>query len=45
MNYEFMNYILESEDEVEEENEERQTSPEPVQENTSGAYYDSHPVT
>ncbi|XP_034271986.1 ras GTPase-activating protein-binding protein 2 isoform X2 [Pantherophis guttatus] len=35
----------ESEDEVEEENEERQTSPETVQENTSSAYYDSHPVT
>ncbi|XP_007438227.1 ras GTPase-activating protein-binding protein 2, partial [Python bivittatus] len=35
----------ESEDEVEEENEERQPSPEPVQENTSSAYYDSHPVT
>ncbi|XP_013923692.1 PREDICTED: ras GTPase-activating protein-binding protein 2 isoform X3 [Thamnophis sirtalis] len=35
----------ESEDEVEEENEDRQTSPETVQENTSSAYYDSHPVT
>ncbi|XP_063156435.1 ras GTPase-activating protein-binding protein 2 isoform X2 [Candoia aspera] len=35
----------ESDDEVEEENEERQPSPEPVQENTSSAYYDSHPVT
>ncbi|XP_024064463.2 ras GTPase-activating protein-binding protein 2 isoform X2 [Terrapene carolina triunguis] len=35
----------ESEEEVEEEQEERQPSPEQVQENTSSAYYESHPVT
>lgn len=37
--------VLESEDEVEEEHEERQPSPEPVQENTASAYYENHPVT